>query len=482
MAEYEDFLAHGDVARFVAVYDGRHDALDALWWLSHPLEPAPSGADAPASARAALQAAAYSREGGAEAQLALARLERELADDRIATLAALAVAQAPLPEPERPTAGSAATDRDEVPVSDRSRRRRTWAGLAVGVAVVLVVGAIVAVRPVLAPAAKDSATPTSVSSLSITGDGSSDATLTDLPVYSGTASCYNLLDVDTLNFFGMQAYQEVSAESESNDAADQNSPLYPFIEAGGLVCAWKGPSPVNYAYAPISADEAANEQARLQVLNVYAAGNRKGLTTYTSANETYVFGNGYWLYSSTTAAVGDLTDQLIAHVPENAGKKRTDLQSVVSATSEGIGDLRIGEPIPSSSNLVAWNPNACSTGVGAWTAKKPFAGRAGVGDFTLVTANGKRDGAIDTLMINSPAIPTKSGIRVGDSRQKVEKAFPKIEDADYTLKSSTGKIHFEIGSLDPNGPNDHIVIAIWVTTINGHLPVEGTDGNGPCPA
>jgi hypothetical protein len=74
--------------RFAAAYRGDHDPADALWWLGHPLDPAPSGRASPRRSALALNATIYSR--GADARTrerytaALARIE---ADEQLARAA-----------------------------------------------------------------------------------------------------------------------------------------------------------------------------------------------------------------------------------------------------------------------------------------------------------------------------------------------------------------------------------------------------------
>jgi hypothetical protein len=90
MSEHEDFLANKTfAAAFVAAYRGRHSPADALWWLAHPLEPAPSGAPSPAAGHEALKAAAFSRTGDYAAEDVLAHLEAQLRSDTADTRSAV---------------------------------------------------------------------------------------------------------------------------------------------------------------------------------------------------------------------------------------------------------------------------------------------------------------------------------------------------------------------------------------------------------
>lgn len=81
-------------------YTGRHDALDALWWLSRPLEAGPSGATSPGTELRDLQRRVFSAEGEAarddEAALRLRQLKKDLAADRLRIEHAIRAVQSPL--------------------------------------------------------------------------------------------------------------------------------------------------------------------------------------------------------------------------------------------------------------------------------------------------------------------------------------------------------------------------------------------------
>lgn len=72
-------------------YAGSGDVLDQLWWLEHPGEPAPSGAEDPAARVEAARRAAYRPGGSADAAAAA---QAELDADRVAAVEALRHAEA----------------------------------------------------------------------------------------------------------------------------------------------------------------------------------------------------------------------------------------------------------------------------------------------------------------------------------------------------------------------------------------------------
>jgi len=81
-----------------AAYDGRHDSLDALWWKSHPADPAPSGALPPSAALSDLQRRVFSADGGSlgdhDTTRELRELEAQLSADHRAIQNAIAAASA----------------------------------------------------------------------------------------------------------------------------------------------------------------------------------------------------------------------------------------------------------------------------------------------------------------------------------------------------------------------------------------------------
>lgn len=131
------------VQRFVAAYAGRHDALDALFWLRHPDSEAPSGAESPAAVLRTARAAVYRRDAGEDDRRRVQALASAIAGDEEATRAAIARATVP------PSIGAAdaglPTSQFEPPVpATRPQRARAAviAGGAVAAAVALIGGGI----------------------------------------------------------------------------------------------------------------------------------------------------------------------------------------------------------------------------------------------------------------------------------------------------------------------------------------------------
>lgn len=123
-------------------------------------------------------------------------------------------------------------------------------------------------------------------------------------------------------------------------------------------------------------------------------------------------------------------------------------------TSEGIGELRMGKPVPPGAALVKWDATACGApGSGAWLAPKITDTNNRDRAFDTLVDGGVKNGKIVGFVVWSPSVATKSGIRVGDSRAKLEATFPKfdatISDKKgltdlYALKGTAGTVIFEV--------------------------------------
>ena len=86
----------GLLVEFVEHYTGVHDPLDALWWMTHPNDPAPSGRHSPLNELKPLEAVVYGVPSPATAAATeqLRRLVQTIESERAATRAALAASLA----------------------------------------------------------------------------------------------------------------------------------------------------------------------------------------------------------------------------------------------------------------------------------------------------------------------------------------------------------------------------------------------------
>jgi hypothetical protein len=170
------------------------------------------------------------------------------------------------------------------------------------------------------------------------------------------------------------------------------------------------------------------------------------------------------------------------------------LQSEVYVTSEGVGDIRIGKPIPRKSGLVEYDPALCNDSggkfSGGWKPRPPFDwDTIGAFAFDPVTTTGRIGDPVTRIWITSPAIPTKSGIRVGDTVEKLLSTFPDIEGPDaseggplYTVRGYAGKVVFITSPENWNRDARDIIHAILVLPIDKPVPGLATDTLKTCKA
>jgi hypothetical protein len=392
--------------------------------------------------------------------------------------------------------------------TDALPARPRWSPLVVtmatiaAVAVVMVIvfsavgGSIRGLRqPAVPPAPTSSSSPTP-SAIAPT------PTSSPVPVtYAGSATCSNLLDDSTLEGFRAKGWVDVSAEYIAHHSLDPKWSLRNFLDSDGLVCAWgpagaTGEDTVAYGYGPLTAaqkDQYENASGNLSFTTLHNV-DYIGPGINDISQGAYAFGPDVWAASFDTGE-GQVLNELVTNGP---GFPKQSTQSAVYATSEGIGDIRVGQRL-SSSRLVAWNPTACGNKkpeptqpwTGAWLATKPF-------DYTtlghraidVVTSNGLRNGTVDLIWISSSDIPTKSGIRVGDTESTLKKKFPGIaltkpsgDARTYILTGSAGEILFDVAYAsyggDPRTPEPEI-ITMRIIPKGSPIPGWGGDSGGSC--
>jgi hypothetical protein len=191
---------------------------------------------------------------------------------------------------------------------------------------------------------------------------------------------------------------------------------------------------------------------------------------------TYAFWDGYWAVAIDNGG-GEVLDDIVHNAPGSPL-----LQSDLYLTSEGLGDLWIGQPVPASSTLVRWIGNYCGDHGGAWIATGEYENR-----FLVFTEDGKKTGKLTRISVLSNYIPTKSGIRVGMTIDELEHVFPSFDDVivnignHYIIEGTNGEVSFDEskGMSVPVGQIFSIqVIEIGATPRN----YESTDAGGNCPA
>ena len=181
---------------------------------------------------------------------------------------------------------------------------------------------------------------------------------------------------------------------------------------------------------------------------------------------------------------------------------------------DGLGDLRIGQPVPADDPTVAlatWNATGC-TGDGMHAVGDPYAGYwaanyppqatpnpYGTADaFFVVTADGTQGAAITTIRVQSSAIRTAAGIGVGSTRDQLLAAYPGGFDEivrspagiseTYVVHGASGRLQIEV-AVDPGGdlagywqPGEvnHVLFLFATDTRFPASGIAGGDGGGPC--
>lgn len=324
--------------------------------------------------------------------------------------------------------------------------------------------------------------------------------------------CRAVLDGDAEAKAAIEGSMLAGQSYVDKEQADKRSALKPFIDAGGLVCAWGGEMEVGiiYAWAPISDADAA---AQREVLDDDAVASTDEANWVRYAHPDgypggYAFGDGFWAYALINASSDDQVPDVLADIVVNA----PDPSNVVNAgsptpsadgpatpadppylTSEGLDVLRIGQPIPANNPYTVWDPKACYDG--GWTPREKYVhnGKSYALSLTVITSMRGRTDPVSAIVLWDDTFATKSGIRVGDSEARLLATYPGIEavpntfgETVYVIKGDAGKVVFEIaGANNELGP-EGTVIAISTldasTKISDGLPGLPGDAWGYCSA
>jgi len=184
----------------------------------------------------------------------------------------------------------------------------------------------------------------------------------------------------------------------------------------------------------------------------------------------------------------------------------------VVVTTHGIGDIRLGQPVPADEPAIAivrWDATACvSEGgltegepyAGLWVANYPPVDAHDANAFALVTSDGTHDAPVDYVAVrNASAVHTKPGITVGSSLDALKAAYPSgfaqsahgQSGADvYVVGDASGVIAFDVSAPYPDSPSgwatsdlDKVIgMNIYVPTPGAQImPNFGTTNSGLCP-
>ena len=144
----------------------------------------------------------------------------------------------------------------------------------------------------------------------------------ELPAYTGTATCTNLLDPATVEQFEANGWVD-AGETYTREMASKNSFIIKrFLEYGGIVCKWgpqDGSAAVEFSFGPISAEWEAGEREE--------AVDSSGVLTSEAGWDVYTFGelenptqlvfrDGYWaLAFDNNAGAGRVIDDIMRNAP-----------------------------------------------------------------------------------------------------------------------------------------------------------------------
>jgi len=292
--------------------------------------------------------------------------------------------------------------------------------------------------------------------------------------YTGAATCTNLIDADSvaeLTDAHLSLTDEGYAEKTAGEPSGGNEPLAVGSVAlhGGLICGWSSGYTVDvtYTYGPL--DDAVREQVLASLdAHGYVLVDGAGYDRYDPGEDdegwgSFAIGASAWA-SSHTFGDGDtldLLDEVVANAPawdepEQLPPASTEPLSTEAATpadapyltTAGLGDLRLGQPVPASNEFVAWHPDTC---FGSWLTKGAYGDyQLGTNAFALYTSEHKKNGTLQFIQLSDDTIPTKSGVRIGDSEGRLLATYgdlEKIDQADatlYAISDDLGHVVFEV--------------------------------------
>ena len=163
-------------------------------------------------------------------------------------------------------------------------------------------------------------------------------------------------------------------------------------------------------------------------------------------------------------------------------------------TTEGLGNLAIGAPVPDVAQplaLVAFYPEyGCYQPNGAWLST--YESPPLLTTFVIRTENFEPSAEIDWILVKSPLIKSDRGIGAGDSRDAVLAAYPEAQQLPdshpyvdlYSVTGTRGMLLFEISTADSEEyPPDEL---LWLRTVSVDYPyiypIANSGAGGPCEA
>jgi hypothetical protein len=167
-------------------------------------------------------------------------------------------------------------------------------------------------------AATPQVTPTPTTTTSATPRATPTAESTEPAFDFENYDCETLLPPATLAVFQSKASEGFTLQADFTDRVQNfGSNLVGFLDNDGIVCEWAYPSgsvPADYAFSPISADDADDQMASL-IDGGFVASEVDNGTLVVNEDvadfpDSYLFADGYWFYASEQ----DLLDLIVGNV------------------------------------------------------------------------------------------------------------------------------------------------------------------------
>jgi hypothetical protein len=137
-------------------------------------------------------------------------------------------------------------------------------------------------------------------------------------------TCQSILPPATLAVFKSKTADGFALQPDYTERVHNFSPTLSLFDTyGGILCQWaypEGANSVDYGFSPITASQAATQEAGLETDGYVATKKDNGTvlanTDTTDFPDTYLFINGYWFYASQTS----LLDLIVQNVFTTTGK------------------------------------------------------------------------------------------------------------------------------------------------------------------
>ena len=157
----------------------------------------------------------------------------------------------------------------------------------------------------------------------------------------------------------------------------------------------------------------------------------------------------------------------------------------LTVSADGLGDLRVGEKVPSGTIFATWDAAGCQSedtgSTGAWVAPYPKAADDYFGAYDIVVPSHAKGGTVTEIDVWSREMSTAEGISPGSTLEELRAAYPRLERVandglsdSYSVDGTTSRLVFEVATLDPSLPdywsNGEVGHVLWIRVV----PLAGT--------